>query len=87
MHITQFQKFIADRYEKRDRQRGTAATFLWFIEEIGELATALSSDDQRNKEEEFADVIAWLTTLANINSVDLEKVCEEYTKKEITGFK
>lgn len=87
MHITQFQRLIADKYGKRDRQRGTPATFLWFIEEVGELATALASDDRQNKEEEFADVFAWLATLANINDIDLEKVCERYTKGDIIGFK
>jgi len=69
--IAGFQKYISDRYEKVDRQRGTPKTFLWLIEEIGELATALNSDDRANLEEEFADVIAWLCTLANINDIDL----------------
>ncbi len=69
--ITAFQKHIRDRYEQVDRERGTPKTFIWFIEEIGELATALNSDDQANLEEEFADVVAWLCTLANINDVDL----------------
>jgi NTP pyrophosphatase (non-canonical NTP hydrolase) len=70
--ISAFQKHIAERYEKTDRERGTPKTFLWFIEEIGELATALNGTDRANLEEEFADVIAWLCTLANINDVDLE---------------
>jgi NTP pyrophosphatase (non-canonical NTP hydrolase) len=69
--IAAFQKHISDRYEKVDRERGTPKTFLWFIEEIGELATALNGTDRANLEEEFADVIAWLCTLANINDVDL----------------
>ena len=69
--ITAFQKHIRDRYEQVDRERGTPKTFIWFIEEIGELATALNLDDQANLEEEFADVVAWLCTLANINDVDL----------------
>jgi NTP pyrophosphatase (non-canonical NTP hydrolase) len=69
--LTQFQQHIADRYEKTDRARGTPGTFLWFIEEVGELATALHGDDRANLEEEFADVLAWLCTLANINDVDL----------------
>jgi NTP pyrophosphatase (non-canonical NTP hydrolase) len=69
--LAAFQKHIADRYLKTDRARGTAGTFLWFIEEIGELATALNGADRANLEEEFADVIAWLCTLANINDVDL----------------
>ena len=69
--VRQFQRHIADRYEKADRERGTAGTFLWFIEEVGELATALHGQDRANLEEEFADVLAWLCTLANINDVDL----------------
>ena len=71
MTLKEFQKHIADRYEKADRARGSAATFLWFIEEVGELATALHGTDRANLEEEFADVLAWLCTLANINDVDL----------------
>ena len=69
--LAAFQKHIFDRYEKVDRERGTPKTFLWFIEEVGELATALHGTDRANLEEEFADVIAWLCTLANINDVDL----------------
>ena len=69
--VAGFQKHIADRYEAADRARGTPGTFLWFIEEVGELATALHGDDRANLEEEFADVLAWLCTLANINEVDL----------------
>ena len=70
--ITEFQKHIAQRYEKHDRTRGTPGTWLHFSEEIGELARALArNDDRANLEEEFADVVAWLCTLANINDVDL----------------
>jgi NTP pyrophosphatase (non-canonical NTP hydrolase) len=87
MDISEFQKLIADKYEKRDRQRGIPATFMWFIEEIGELATALASNDKDNKEEEFADVLAWLCTLANISEVDLEKACKKYTENPVDGFK
>ncbi len=57
------------------------------IEEVGELATGLSGDDEENKIEEFADVFAWLCTLANINGVDLEKACDKYIKGNITGYK
>jgi len=87
MHISKFQHLISKKYEKRDRERGIPATFMWFIEEVGELATALASDDEKNKEEEFADVLAWLCTLANINDVDLEKACEKYTSDDVKGFK
>ncbi len=87
MEIKEFQELIRDKYEKRDRQRGVPATFMWFIEEVGELATALSGRQGENKDEEFADVFAWLCTLANISDVDLEKACQKYTAEDIPGFK
>ena len=77
--IAAFQKHISQRYEKVDRERGWPKTFAYFIEEVGELATALTSDDRANLQEEFADVIAWLCTLANITDVHLaEAVAKKY---------
>jgi NTP pyrophosphatase (non-canonical NTP hydrolase) len=77
--ISAFQKLIAERYEKIDRARGWPKTFAYFIEEVGELATALTADDRINLEEEFADVIAWLCTLANISDIDLaDAVARKY---------
>ncbi len=87
MEIREFQQLIRDKYEKRERQRGVPAAFMWFIEEVGELATALTSQDADNKEEEFADVLAWLCTLANINDIELEEACKKYVKKDVSGFK
>lgn len=87
MEIRAFQQMINDRYGQRDRERGTPATFMWLIEEVGELATALAGTDAANKEEEFADVLAWLCTLANISDVDLEKAIQKYTSNRVTGFK
>jgi NTP pyrophosphatase (non-canonical NTP hydrolase) len=79
--LAAFQKHISDKYEKVDRERGSAKTFLWFIEEVGELATALNGTDRANLEEEFADVLAWLCTLANINDVNLtDAVATKYLK-------
>lgn len=84
--IAEFQQHIRDKYFATDSARGTPATFLWLVEEIGELATALNTTgdkrDQANVEEEFADVVAWLCTLANINGVDLETAIR---KKYLTG--
>jgi len=87
MHISEFQQLISKKYQERDRQRGIPATFMWFIEEVGELATSLAGDDEGNRAEEFADVFAWLCTLANISNVDLEKACEKYTSNDVKGFK
>ncbi|MBS3820540.1 MAG: nucleotide pyrophosphohydrolase [Planctomycetes bacterium] len=87
MAIREFQEFIRNRYYKTDAERGTPGTFMWFVEEVGELATALAGDDEANKEEEFADVLAWLCTLANINDVDLTRAVEKYTVKGVDGHK
>lgn len=70
--LAAFQQHIRDRYFAADSARGSAKTFVWFIEEIGELATALNGEDRANLEEEFADVLAWLCTMANINGIDLD---------------
>jgi NTP pyrophosphatase (non-canonical NTP hydrolase) len=88
MEIRNFQDLIARRYKATDQARGVPRTFMWFIEEVGELSTALASgDDRANIEEEFADVFAWLCTLANISDVDLEKACGKYTSDRVKGFK
>ena len=87
MKISEFQKFIEDKYGARDRERGVAPTFMWFMEEVGELATALHGNDYENKKEEFADVLAWMCTLANIADVNLEEAIEKYTKNSVEGFK
>jgi NTP pyrophosphatase (non-canonical NTP hydrolase) len=83
LSLAALQKLISDRYEATDRARGTPRTFLWFIEEVGELATAMNGDDRTNLREEFADVLAWLCTLANINDVDLsEAVADKYLRDD-----
>jgi NTP pyrophosphatase (non-canonical NTP hydrolase) len=88
MEIREFQDLIARKYKATDLERGVPKTFMWFIEEVGELSTALATgNDRANIEEEFADVFAWLCTLANISDVDLEKVCRKYTDNRIDGFK
>lgn len=78
MKISDFQQLIRDRYYATDSARGASRTFVWLAEEFGELAHAIGradrgDPDRGNLEEEFADVLAWLATLANICDVDLEK--------------
>ena len=79
MHIREFQQLIDRMYSDKDRQRGPAKTFLWFAEEVGELASALGKQDQANLANEFADVFAWLVTLANVVGVDLERAIGKFT--------
>ena len=71
--LGQFQRIIRDTYDQKDRSRGVEGTFMWFMEEVGELATALRGSNRKEQEGEFADVLAWLATLANIVEIDLEK--------------
>ena len=87
MHVREFQDIIARKYKARDKERGVSRTFMWFIEEVGELSTALVSGDMVNAEEEFADVFAWLCTLANISDIDLETACRKYSENKVEGFK
>lgn len=82
MELEAFQKLIRDKYYATDSQRGAPGTYLWFVEEVGELAHAIANRergklDQANLEEEFADVLAWLATLANICDVDLTKAVRD----------
>lgn len=72
MTLSQLQKIIQRTYGAKDGHRGLEGTFMWFMEEIGELAGALRGGDQVARGAEFADVLAWLATLANIAGVDLE---------------
>lgn len=95
--IAAFQRLIRDRYFATDSARGVPATFMWLMEEVGELATALQENapgkeptpaQRHNLAEEFADVIAWLTTLANVAGVDLEQALTKYTKEDrVQGVK
>jgi NTP pyrophosphatase (non-canonical NTP hydrolase) len=81
MHMTlsEFQDLIRRMYLTKDEARGVEATFLWLMEEVGELATELRSGTREGRAEEFADVLAWLATIANVAGVDLERaVLEKY---------
>ena len=60
-------------YFHRDSKRGIEGTFDWLADEVRELRETLKTDDKKALEDEFADVIAWLASLANVANVDLEK--------------
>ena len=77
MTFDELQALINKMYSHKDRERGVAATFLWLCEEVGELAGALREGTPQEREEEFADVIAWLVTLANITDVNLTAALEK----------
>jgi NTP pyrophosphatase (non-canonical NTP hydrolase) len=73
MTLAELQQRIRDIFGAKDARRGVEGTFMWFMEEVGELSAALRDrGDAANLALEFADVLAWLATLANIAGVDLE---------------
>ncbi len=74
MLVSEFQRLIEDLYGAKDASRGTAGTFMWLVEEVGELSRALRRGDRAELEGEFADVFAWLSTLASMHDIDLEAV-------------
>lgn len=78
MEITEFQKLIRDIYFERDGARGLGGTFMWFIEEVGELARAIKGGDHSRMHDEFSDVMAWLVSLASICEVDMESAAGRY---------
>jgi NTP pyrophosphatase (non-canonical NTP hydrolase) len=80
--LREFQQKIEAIYFEKDRRRGIHATYMWFAEEVGELTRAIRRGEQDNLEEEFADVLAWLASMASIVGVDLDRAA---TKKYARG--
>ena len=78
MELSEFQATIRATYGERDTERGLARTHAWFVEECGELARALFREDEQRQVEEFADVLAWLTTLADLAGIELAAAAERY---------
>ncbi|MEO3993287.1 MAG: MazG nucleotide pyrophosphohydrolase domain-containing protein [Desulfurococcaceae archaeon TW002] len=75
--LREVQELMSKYYLQRDRERGVYATFTWLIEEIGELAESILNKNKKAQEDEIADVLAWLASLANLLSIDLEKAFKQ----------
>jgi NTP pyrophosphatase (non-canonical NTP hydrolase) len=73
VHVREFQDMMRRIYFHRDSERGAVGTFNWLVEEVEELREALKEKNAKAIEDEFADVLAWLASLANVVNVDLEK--------------
>ncbi|MSR58241.1 MAG: nucleotide pyrophosphohydrolase [Planctomycetaceae bacterium] len=77
--LADLQTLIGQMYSSKDEARGVDGTFMWLMEEVGELAAALREGTPQELAREFADVLAWLATIANIAGVDLQQaVLEKY---------
>lgn len=75
--LQDLQQLIRQMYHEKDVARGIDGTFMWLIEEVGELASALREGTPEELAAEFADVLAWLTTIANVANVDLAKAVQD----------
>jgi NTP pyrophosphatase (non-canonical NTP hydrolase) len=78
MDLAAFQQVIEHTYGARDRARGVPSTVAWLAEEIGELAQAVRKGTPAQQEHEFADVIAWVASLANQMGIDLATAVQRY---------
>lgn len=78
MDLRTLQEQMRALYGDRDRERGLARTFAWFTEECGELSRALFRGSHEDRVHEFADVLAWLASLADQAGVDLADAARRY---------
>ena len=69
--LTDFQAKIRDMYYEKEVQRGVDGTFMWLMEEVGELASALRQGAREELAAEDAEGLAWLATIANGAGIDL----------------
>ncbi len=82
MQIHEFQEMMKRLYFERDSARGIDGTYNWLLDEVAEVGEELKGNDRESTEKEFADVIAWLASLANIMGIDLEKAAlKKYPNK------
>jgi NTP pyrophosphatase (non-canonical NTP hydrolase) len=73
LSLAQMQSLIQEMYGDKDEARGIPGTFMWLMEEVGELSSALRENEATEALAfEFADVLAWLATIANVAGVDLQ---------------
>ncbi len=75
--LRDLQNLIDRMYSRKDEARGVDGTFMWLMEEVGELAAALRGSDREALAKEFADVLAWLATIANVAGIDLEQAVRD----------
>ena len=77
MTLDELQSLIDRMYSRKDEARGVEGTFMWLMEEIGELSSALREGPKDELAREFADVLAWLATLANVAGISLTDAIHE----------
>jgi len=80
VELGELQRLMDATYGAQDRERGVPATIAWLTEELGELAQAVRKGSHEQRLHEFADVLAWVASLANQVGVDLDEAVTRYAK-------
>ena len=78
MELRAFQDLMARTYGARDRERGTAASVAWLVEEVGELAQAVRKGGDDARLHELGDVLAWLASIADQLGLSLDDAARRY---------
>lgn len=78
MQLSELQDLIERTFGERDRARGVPSSVAWLCEEVGELAQAVRKGSHDQRVLEFADVVAWIASLANQMGVDLDAAMQRY---------
>jgi NTP pyrophosphatase (non-canonical NTP hydrolase) len=76
--LDDFQRLIDATFGKRDKARGVPSSVAWLAEEVGELAQSVRKGSHDQRVREFADVLAWLASLANQVGVNLSEASQRY---------
>lgn len=88
MHVLEFQEMMRRIYFHRDSARGKTGTYNWLMEEVEELGSTLTEQNRKAMMNEFADVLAWLASLANLTGIDLQSAAtSKYNNKCPKCFK
>ena len=91
------QRLIRDMYFEKDVARGIEGTFMWLMEEVGEVARIMArkygeqsfkeSDNDVDLADEMADVLFVLICLANQTGVDLQTAFKQNIAKKTSRDK
>ncbi len=81
MDLKELREIIREKYYEKDKRSGELFLLAVLFEEVGELAEAVRKRDLKSIEEELADVLFMVLSLANLFDVDVEsKLLEKFVR-------
>ncbi len=85
MDISELQRAIKEKYYSIDKKSGPLFLLAVLFEEVGELAEAVRKNDAEGIEDELADVLFMILSLANLFGIKPEsRLVEKYIKGDPT---